>query len=99
MLTPMPESPLAAKKTTPGCVMYWSKVLSCEISASPKLILTTPPPFCATNCAAYCTACQLGSVLHCGVVHNVDTTRNSLACGAMACDHLISSASSVSHSE
>src|SRR5580658_10781820 len=94
MLTPMPESPDAAKYTTPGVVKNLSQLVSCATSGSPQLMLTTPPPFSATNFAASSTAAHVGSVFC-----NLDTTRKSLACGAMACAHSMSNASSVSHPE
>src|SRR5271165_4796446 len=93
MLFPKPESPLAAKNTTLLFVKYLSHLRSWLTSASPKLMLTTPPPFCATNLAASLIAAQVGSVAH-PVWHSTDSTRKSLACGAIACDHSMSSASS-----
>src|SRR6267143_2085723 len=94
MLTPIPESPLAAKYTTPGLVKYASQLISWATSGSRQLILTTPPPALATRFAASLTAAQVGSVLTC-----LDSTRKILAFGAMAWAHSISNASSTNQFE
>src|SRR5208282_2474817 len=98
MLTPIPESPEAAKKTTPGWVKYLSHFVSFLTSGSPQLMLTTPPPFSATSFAPSVTASQNGSVAHPPELQSTDSTRKSLACGAMEWAHSMSKDSSTSQS-
>src|SRR5580698_3338586 len=99
MLTPRPPSPAAAKYTTCLFLKSLSCVLSVLHSASPQLMLTTPPPASLTSLVASDTASQKGSVAQVPTLQSFDTTRYSLACGAMACAHSMSSPSSTSQSD
>ena len=75
MLTPIPESPEAAKKTTSFLLKSLSSLVSVLHSASPQLMLTTPPPASLTSLAASVTASQNGSVAHVPTLHSFDTTK------------------------
>src|SRR6202167_3695 len=99
MLTPRPPSPLAAKYTTFLLLKSLSCVLSVLHSGSPQLMLTTPPPAAFTSLVASDTAAHVGSVAHVPTLQSFDTTRYSLACGAMACAHSMSRPSLTSQSD